>query len=61
MEFEQTIALVRAQLGEAEFEREQAAGRALSLEQAVEAARQLQFHTETTPQIMMGETDRTRA
>ncbi len=62
MEFEQTIALVRAQLGETEFEREKAAGRALSLEQAVEAARQLQIHTETTPQIMkLGELNRTRA
>ncbi len=61
MEYEQIIALIRAQLGEAEFEKEQAAGRALSLEQAVEAARQLQFHTETTPQIMMGElTERER-
>jgi predicted ATPase/DNA-binding CsgD family transcriptional regulator len=50
MEFEQTIALVRTQLSEAEFEREQAAGRTLSLEQAVEYARQFQIHTGTVPQ-----------
>ena len=61
MEYEQTIALVRTQLGEAAFEREQAAGRALSLEQAVEYARQLPIHTETAPRTIMGKlTERER-
>ena len=49
IEYEQTIALVGAQLGGETFEKEQAVGRALSLEQAVEFARQLQIHVETTP------------
>ncbi len=43
MEYEQALALVRAQLREAEFQAEQAAGRARSLEQAVEDALHLRL------------------
>ncbi len=41
MEYEHYLRLVRASLTETEFQAEQAAGRALSLEQAVEYARKL--------------------
>ncbi len=41
MEYEHTLALVRASLTEREFQAEQAAGRALSLEQAMEYAQSL--------------------
>ncbi len=41
MEYEHTLALVRASLTETEFQAEQAAGRAFSLEQAMEYAHNL--------------------
>jgi DNA-binding NarL/FixJ family response regulator len=41
LDYQHSAALVRVQLGEAEFEAEQSKGRALSLEQAIEYALQL--------------------
>lgn len=47
MEFEQTLAQARSQLTDAVFQTEQAAGRTLSLEQAVEFAQKLPMQAKT--------------
>jgi len=49
MEYEHSLALARAKLTEAELEAEQAAGRALSLEQAIEYAQNLPLLSSATP------------
>ena len=49
MEYEHYLALARASLTEAEFQAEQEAGRALSLEQAVEYARDLPLKSAVIP------------
>ena len=49
MEYEQTLALARARLPEAQFRAEQSAGRVFSLEQAVEAAQSLPLQFAVTP------------
>ncbi len=48
-EYEHYLALARAQLTEAEFEAEQAAGQALSLEEAIEYAQHLPLISRATP------------
>nr|MDQ3396293.1 LuxR C-terminal-related transcriptional regulator [Deinococcota bacterium] len=48
-EYEHYLALVRTQLTEAVFEAEQAAGQALSLEEAIEYAQHLPLNSRTTP------------
>jgi non-specific serine/threonine protein kinase len=50
-EYEHYLALARTRLTEAELEAEQAAGRALSLEQAIEYALKLPLISTTTPAI----------
>ena len=47
MEFERYFSLARDRIKEAEFQAEQAAGRTMSLEQAVDYARHLQVYTRT--------------
>jgi non-specific serine/threonine protein kinase len=49
MEYEHYLALARAQLTEAEFQAEQAAGRGLSLEQAIAYAQHLPLIAQATP------------
>jgi predicted ATPase/DNA-binding CsgD family transcriptional regulator len=49
MEFERYLGLAREKLAEASFQEEQVAGRSLSLEQAVEYARQLRVLSEDMP------------
>jgi len=49
-EFKQYLELARSRLTDAGFQAEQAAGQALSLDQAVEYARKLQIRTKTVPQ-----------
>jgi predicted ATPase/DNA-binding CsgD family transcriptional regulator len=51
MEIDQFLDMARARLSEAEFQAEQAAGHALSLEQAVEYAQNLSFKSEITPEV----------
>jgi non-specific serine/threonine protein kinase len=51
MEYEQYLALARASLTEAEFRAEQAAGQALSLEQALAYAQTLPLLVSATPTI----------
>jgi predicted ATPase/DNA-binding CsgD family transcriptional regulator len=45
VEFEHFLAIARSKLADGEFVAEQAAGRSLSLQQALEYGQQLQFHT----------------
>jgi predicted ATPase/DNA-binding NarL/FixJ family response regulator len=51
MEIDQYLDLARARLPEAEFQSEQAAGHAMSLEQAVDYAQNLSFKPEITPEV----------
>jgi DNA-binding NarL/FixJ family response regulator len=51
VEYEKYLALARARLTEAEFQAEQAAGQALSLEQAIEYAQTLPLISKATPLI----------
>jgi predicted ATPase/DNA-binding CsgD family transcriptional regulator len=51
MEYEHYLALARAKLADAEFQAEQTAGRALSLEQAIEYAQNLPLISSATPAI----------
>jgi predicted ATPase/DNA-binding CsgD family transcriptional regulator len=63
MEFERYLGFARDRLTEAEFQAEQAAGKALSLEQAVEYARLLQIYSGTvqrTRDELAGLTERER-
>jgi len=48
-EFDRYLGLARERLAEASFQQQQTAGRSLSLEQAVEYARQLRVHSEAIP------------
>lgn len=58
-EYEHYIALARTTLTEAEFQAEQAAGRALSLEQAIEHAQNLPLTSRATPAVKENSDDLT--